>query len=73
MSLSVVNSLAEGKSPTLKSVWNDLDLKQTFAAAGAGFATGGISAYEQGTAALVKTAVVNGSFSAADQYRKMAW
>ncbi|MET0465658.1 MAG: DUF6443 domain-containing protein [Chitinophagaceae bacterium] len=67
--VSIGKSVANGKAPTLASIWNDYDGKQGLAAASAGFVTGGISAYEQGTAAMAKGVLANATFGAMEQVR----
>src|SRR5882672_1098488 len=64
---SVTRSIANGEKPSLSTVWRDYSGVQGAGAFGAGFVTQGVSAYEEGAAAVVKTVAVNATFSAATQ------
>jgi RHS repeat-associated protein len=64
---SITRSIVNGESPSLRTVWRDYSGVQGAGAFGAGFVTQGVSAYEEGTAAVVKTVAVNATFSAATQ------
>jgi len=64
---SVAKSYAEGTTPSLGSILNDYNGLEGAAAFGAGFVTQGISAFEQGSLAIVKNVAVNASFSMAAQ------